>query len=474
MGGRALRIGDGGFGSLTIQNGATVSSDGGELGVFSTGEGVVLVDGVGSKWTTGRVDVGESGKASLTIQNGGAISSTDCAIGTEGTLVVEGTGSSMTNSLGVGIGGSLIVRAGASVASDSAFVGGSALVDGVGSTWTTRSTLDVGNGTLIVRNGAIVSSEGSFIAYDDGNTGQILVDGPGSSWNNTDQVGVGLDGVGTMNVTNGGSVSNLKAAIAQGNGSEGTVNVTGLGSTWTNSDLFVGGSEFGPGGTGLLRIANGGTVNATTVRIFSRGTVIDDSRLVSPNVIIGPGGILMGRGTVSGNIQNAEIISPGNSPGVLSINGNYGQTATGTLRIEIAGLTLPQHDLLALSGSAFLDGNLEVVLLNGFSFQRDEVIMILATGGTVNGTFATINGQPSTGTILDVRPIYDSDSVSLVLVQGSFASLAGLTPNQMAVGGMLDRISNDPDAAPLIELLDTQRLDVLPAAFDRIAPEELT
>jgi hypothetical protein len=48
------------------------------------------------------------------------------------------------------------------------------------------------------------------------------------------------------------------------------------------------------------------------------------------------GGVVGGTGTVNGNLKVVDgIVKPGNSPGVLTINGNYDQETGGTLAIEI-------------------------------------------------------------------------------------------------------------------------------------------
>src|SRR5690606_16885246 len=65
----------------------------------------------------------------------------------------------------------------------------------------------------------------------------------------------------------------------------------------------------------------------------------------------------------------------GNSPGILTIQGNYTQTSTGVLEIEVGGLTPgTQHDRLDVvpdpnqpgSGVATLAGGLRVPLINGY------------------------------------------------------------------------------------------------------------
>jgi outer membrane autotransporter protein len=87
----------------------------------------------------------------------------------------------------------------------------------------------------------------------------------------------------------------------------------------------------------------------------------------------------------------------------------------------------------------------------------------------VNGLDAFV-----TGTILIPEVIYDPNAVSLEAIQGLFASLPGLTPNQRTVARNLDTVTSDPRADDLINSLDAELLGKLPNDLDLIAPEELT
>jgi hypothetical protein len=71
---------------------------------------------------------------------------------------------------------------------------------------------------------------------------------------------------------------------------------------------------------------------------------------------------LSGVQTINGNLNSGGRVAPGSSPGILTINGDYDQTNTGVLEIEVAG-TSPgtQHDQLVVTGTAALDGTLEIV-----------------------------------------------------------------------------------------------------------------
>ncbi len=122
------------------------------------------------------------------------------------------------------------------------------------------------------------------------------------------------------------------------------------------------------------------------------------TRLAGGNLVAGSGsapsfigGVLTGTGTIWGNVSNVgATVSPGNSPGAITIQGNYSQGPTGTLAIEVGGLAAgAQHDALNVSGSAALNGVLNVTLTNGFEPNRANHIWFM-TYASRSGVFAQV------------------------------------------------------------------------------------
>ena len=65
---------------------------------------------------------------------------------------------------------------------------------------------------------------------------------------------------------------------------------------------------------------------------------------------------------------------------------------TGSLNIEIGGLTAgTQYDRLAISGSATLNGSLNISLIGGFVPNPGDTFQIM-TFGSRSGSFTTTNG----------------------------------------------------------------------------------
>ena len=125
------------------------------------------------------------------------------------------------------------------------------------------------------------------------------------------------------------------------------------------------------------------------------------------------GGSLNGTGVIQANLDNAAAVSPSDqSPGTLTIQGNYVQESTGILNIGIVGdKPTSSNGLLAISGTASLDGTLNVSLDNGFVPSSGNVFLVL-TSNQLSGAFATINGltfAPGESLV----PVYGSDDLEL-------------------------------------------------------------
>ena len=110
---------------------------------------------------------------------------------------------------------------------------------------------------------------------------------------------------------------------------------------------------------------------------------------------VNTGGTLQGIGSMAGKVTVAAggILSPGNSPGTLSV-GSLALNSGSQLKIELGGnVTGVEYDSLMVAGAANLGGTLDVSLIDLGSGvfapgAGDEFTIIEAAGG-VSGTFAT-------------------------------------------------------------------------------------
>jgi T5SS/PEP-CTERM-associated repeat protein len=318
--------------SMTISASAQVSDTTGYIAYNSNSSGKVVVDGTGSSWTNGTLYVGANGTGALEITAGAQVNSALSFIGDNGY--------------------------------------GTVTIDGAGSTWT-AGQLAIGNfgsATLyLTHGGALVSTGGPSLGSNLG-VATVIVDGVGSTWSNGGGLGIANDS--TLSITGGASVNTTGggASIGVGQVFNASATVDGAGSTWTIS----GGVNLGSStGTGTLTVRNGGLVS------------------VGSPLSIGALGTLKGDGTISGTVTNGGMVAPGAAIGALTINGNYTQTAAGTLAIELAGQA--SFDRLLVSGSAALDGTIAVALSGGFTPTLGETFSVL-TFSSESGDFATYTG----------------------------------------------------------------------------------
>ncbi len=198
--------------------------------------------------------------------------------------------------------------------------------------------------------------EANFPVFTTGNginnAGTLLFAGPAtatSSYSST-SIKIPIDNTGTMSVTSFTQLTNSPVT------NSGTVTVTGA----------------------LLKILGS--------YVQTAGTTTVDGALETFGTDF-KGGIARGTGTLVSKTTNAGIVSPGLSPGNLTIFGNYSQT--GTLEIELNGTTPGTlYDQLTVNGTVTLGGSLTGSV--GYAPAPGASFTIIANDGTdaVVGTFA--------------------------------------------------------------------------------------
>jgi fibronectin-binding autotransporter adhesin len=289
----------------------------------------------------------------------------------------------------------------------------------LGGSLVNEGTFNVTTGNVTVSGG--VSSLSGAITVAPGRT--LDVAGTGLDWQ-----GGTLAGTGTYNLTGGLSISGSGARVLNGptftinnlslpGGSldvqAGTLNLTGAASTSAGATLLVSGGSFTSTGTlanagtfskssaGTTTItaafSNAGTVNAnagvldfTGGYVQSAGQVMLGGGALAGNLTLN-GGTLGGAGTLTGNLVNTSgIVAPGNSPGLLTVAGDYTQGAGGQLNIELGG-TVPGtgYDRLSVAGNATLDGTVLVTIPGAFAPGTGDLFDFMTIGGIRSGSFAT-------------------------------------------------------------------------------------
>jgi T5SS/PEP-CTERM-associated repeat protein len=401
-----LTLGGVGSGMLTITNGGQASSDGGAcVGAQSGSTGTVTVDGANSKWTNGNLQLGLLGSGTLTITNGGQVANSNGVVarasGSTGTVTVEGGGSTWTSSA-LYLGGS-----------DTAAGGTGVLNVNTGGTVNVTNTLKIWSGGTVNLNGGTIQSgsldrvgtfswtagtlrltnQSPIIETAANPFGDTLSVSAGKVFQISQHLTVGETSGGTLTISSGGQVSNSNAYVGRNSGSTGAVTVDGSGSTWTSSAVYLGGSDTAAGGTGVLNVNTGATVDiANTLKIWSGGTV---------------------------NLNGGTI-----QTGSLDKVGTFSWTA-GTLRLT------NQSPIIETGANPF-GASLSVAAAKIFQISQD-----LTVGGTTGGTLTISNGgQVSNSNAYVGR---NSGSTGTVTVDGSgstwTSSALYLAGSDTAAGG---------------------------------------
>ncbi len=89
--------------------------------------------------------------------------------------------------------------------------------------------------------------------------------------------------------------------------------------------------------------------------------------------------------------MSSGTVSPGNSAGGITVDGDFTQQVDGVLEIQLGGTTAGTgHDQLIVDRLATMQGILNISLLPGFTPQLGDTFFIIDhTTGT--GTFETVN-----------------------------------------------------------------------------------
>jgi len=181
-----------------------------------------------------------------------------------------------------------------------------------------------------------------------------------------------LNNAGVINVYSGGSIQDV-----------GTFNNSGTVTTGTDLNGFVVLQG------GVLDNSSTGTLAVNVLDVA--GNLENDGNIfmtASYPLVIESTGTLSGNGTIVGNIVNNGRVSPGHSPGVLTVDGNYTQTATGIYLLELGGPLPGEYDLLIVSLTAMLGGTLDIELMNGFVPAGQSFPFLVA--GNVIGDFSNV------------------------------------------------------------------------------------
>jgi autotransporter-associated beta strand protein len=170
-----------------------------------------------------------------------------------------------------------------------------------------------------------------------------------------------------------------------------TVTFTGSGNTFVTGAI-------NPSATTTLSLAKSGagTVTLSGTNTYTGATTVNDGKLVVNGSIstsvttVASGATLGGSGTVRAlTIDSGAFVTPGNSPGILTVNGAY--TQAGQYTAEITGTTagVGGYDQIGVTGTVDITGGGLVAMFSGAGYNEGDLFFILLNDSTdaITGTY---------------------------------------------------------------------------------------
>ena len=432
----SLTVGLNANGELQVRSGGEVSSTSGFIGQQSGSTGTVIVTGVNSKWTNSdALLVGSKGTGTMNVENRGQVSSDlgfiGAQAGSSGTVTVTGIDSKWTNADDLFVGfegtGTLNVNNGGLVS-----VGGDTSINAASQVNVSGGRFEFGttDQTSFKRINAVSGSlagtvnvsglhaASSFTALTTAaDSSDVIVVNSGRLF------GDGLLGASVVNLSNGEirvSSNQFMAFEGAGNINAGEINNTG-GRIEFNQGLqndaggFISGrGEFAANDGGWVNdgvmafsggladvygdVANG---SAGTIAIAGNSTTTfyDDVTMSAGNmnVHISQNGSAVffgsynGGSVGTGTVHTFGDLRPGNSPGAVSFGGDLIMGDGTFTQIELGGLNSGTFDQLFVAGDLFLDGTLDVQLIDGFTLGYNQTFDVTMVDGAMIGQFSNFN-----------------------------------------------------------------------------------
>lgn len=204
----------------------------------------------------------------------------------------------------------------------------------------------------------------------------------------------------------------------------------------------------------MTYIRSNSVVDISSSQSADLGTInLQGGEVIVSAYEIATGQTFSGTGTLQTNLTNAGTISPGNSPGTLTIDGDYSQVSSGSLSIELGGTTAnTDYDQLIVTGAAELDGTLDVSLIDEFTPSLGDSFTILTYASHI-GSFETMN-LPALDPDLVWEVAYENTAVVMTVSKG-IGSISG-TVNYSGEEGyqpVTIGLFTDPNSAP-VDMVD--------------------
>jgi len=316
-----------------------------------------------------------------------------------------------------------------------------------GITTVSAGTLQIGNGAAgsIAKSGSAVVGIGASLIFDQANgstfagkifndgtlgaiaSGTITLSGDISGSGAFNQSGNGRTILGGNNTYSGattvsageldinGTLSNSTIGISNGatlggsgvitgsvNVNSATINGVGLNLGTTTLDGFS--MLKGYNIAGRVTVASGttslsGTTKSTSALSVSAGATLSANGTIAGSATVS--GLLKGNSIVTGDLAlTSGTLSPGNSHGITTVNGNLTMDGVSTLVSQVSGTVAGiSYDQVQVSGNVSLAGTLDLSTLSGLTLGDSITLLDNKGSGSTSGYFATIITSGSTFTV---------------------------------------------------------------------------
>lgn len=196
---------------------------------------------------------------------------------------------------------------------------------------------------------------------------------------------VGNAGTGTVTLNSGATVTADRLQLAQDVGSTGTLTLSGV-NTHTGTTTISAGT--------LALDATGALASSSNINLGTTGSTGTLDVTAKSSFTLGSGQTLSGVDTVSlgGDTLTIEgTFSPGNSAGLVTIDGNFTLDSASIINLEIGGLTrATEYDAFDVTGTATLGGTLNVSLIDEYNPTGTSTYNLF-NASSIGGTFAAVN-----------------------------------------------------------------------------------
>ena len=232
--------------------------------------------------------------------------------------------------------------------------------------------------------------------------------------------------------------------------------------TYTSGTILLNGSETDTYNWGISTITTGQTVtlnnglfkSSTDVTVdggsfvFNGGSIdLNYNTYDFGDFTVPEGGTVYGIGTIVGDVTNNGTIIPGYSPGTISISGDFYQSETGTLVMEISG---SDYDVINVSGTATVDGTLDLTTAD---LENNTEYTLIASTEDVQGEFDDIVIQATRTT----EVTYDLNAIYVEVTHKSYTEFVqNNDQGQYTIGNTLDQVFDVVDTHSLLGDLITK------------------